>query len=280
MEKSDIYEENNLSLDEISSFIRYVNPITKRIHKANKIEEFACSDMCFMFLGRKKPCENCIAIRAINENSMQIKVEYNANKLYMVTAYSFSKYKQKYVAEMFVNITDAGLIEAFQDKLNYGVGEKIQCVNEGLVRDNDVGIYNRRFIYERLPYDIYLNNMQIRSMLVLVVDIEAPNFIDKISEKEDLEFLIFDFVNVLTKLIDFQTDWIARYEKNKFIVILNKSCREDLDEASEKLINVIEDFKAQGISEFEKVNFNVSLINENITDIDMIFKFLEINYKS
>lgn len=67
----DNYMNSSSCLNEINSFIRYINPITKRIYKSNKLDELACDVMRFEFLRKKEPCKNCIAMRTINKNRIQ-----------------------------------------------------------------------------------------------------------------------------------------------------------------------------------------------------------------
>ena len=81
----EIFDRLNI-IEKLYDQIRIVDPINKRVISYNEEEEMEAPMKCFMFWGKDKVCDNCVSVRAYNENETFIKLEYNKNEIYMVTA--------------------------------------------------------------------------------------------------------------------------------------------------------------------------------------------------
>ena len=95
--------------------MRIVDPVNKKIIKLDNIDNI--SDVrinCFEFWGKTKACNNCISIRAYNENQTFIKIEYTQKKIFMVTAIPFELEERRIVIEMLKDTTNSFIFQKSQ----------------------------------------------------------------------------------------------------------------------------------------------------------------------
>ena len=97
----------NLSIDEllnkISDVTRIVDPLQKKVIEYNNNLAIVEEIHCFDFWGKNKVCDNCISIRAYNDNTTYVKIEYKKDKTYMITAVPYCFDDRRIVIEMALN---------------------------------------------------------------------------------------------------------------------------------------------------------------------------------
>lgn len=96
----------NLSIDEllnkISDVTRIVDPLQKKVIEYKNNVEIVEEIRCFDFWGKNKVCDNCISIRAYNDNTTYVKIEYKNDKTYMITAVPYCFDDRRIVIEIVV----------------------------------------------------------------------------------------------------------------------------------------------------------------------------------
>ena len=80
------YLTNGELFSKLSDFTRIVDPLQKRVIEYRNKEVPINNIHCFDFWGKNKVCDNCISMRAYNDNTTYVKIEYNKDKTYIVTA--------------------------------------------------------------------------------------------------------------------------------------------------------------------------------------------------
>ncbi|HHW00188.1 MAG TPA: hypothetical protein GXX36_11600 [Clostridiaceae bacterium] len=100
-------------IQKIYDSMRIVDPIRKTVVEIR--EGTVCKEKseCYMLWKSQKICENCIAIRACNENDTIIKIEYDSEKVYMMTAIPISIQDRKFVLELFKDVTNSLYVDKF-----------------------------------------------------------------------------------------------------------------------------------------------------------------------
>jgi len=99
-------------VDKISDTIRLVDPIQKKVITYNNGNTEIADNNCFDFWGKNKVCDNCISMRSYNNNETFIKIEYNQEKTFMVTAIPFELSDRRIVIEMLKDISNTIFIGA------------------------------------------------------------------------------------------------------------------------------------------------------------------------
>ena len=105
-------------LNELFDRVRIVDPIKKIVIEENG-ENLTESKKCFTICNRENICENCISIRAYNENRSIMKFEYIDNKIYMIMANPLNKVESNYVIETIRDISECKIVDVIEDKTVY-----------------------------------------------------------------------------------------------------------------------------------------------------------------
>jgi two-component system, cell cycle response regulator len=209
-------------LEKISDVIRIVDPVGKQVIEYKNDAAVVGEMHCFDFWGRNKVCDNCISMRSYNDNNTYVKIEYKKDKTYMVTAVPYPLPDRRIVVEMLKDITSSLLFDA-HDELTVeqsGIHALIDNMNKLAFSDSLTGLFNRRYIMEKLPVDVLNAVLLSTDMAVIIADID---FFKKIND--DYGHLAGDrtLVNVAATLagcLQRTNDWIARYGGEEFLICM------------------------------------------------------------
>lgn len=263
---------DNLSmLKNLYDVIRIVDPLTKKtvFYDKDKIE--ILNNNCYDFWKFEEYCPNCISMRAYNEDDTFVKIEYNKEKIYMVMASPIVISNKKYVFEMLKDVTDTGIIENFNDKTIAEIQYFINEMNDKIIKDKLTGIYNRRFIDERLPIEI-LKSASLKSPLsIIMADIDFFKSVNSNYGHLAGDYILFEFALLIKSLIRKDKDWVARYGGEEFIIVLDNTDNNAAFKISEKIRKKVE----EKVFEYEEnkikitSSFSIYTLDENRFDIDI-----------
>lgn len=262
-------------LEEIFDAVRLVDPIRKKVvyYSLNKeIKKLNENDHCYDFWARDKICDNCISVRALNENETYTKLEFNGEKIFMITTSNVDIGDTKLVIELLKDITESGIVEEFKNNSIQGIYKLLDKQNELLVKDELTKVYNRRYINERLPFDIADNMMNDSNLSIIMADIDKFKNINDTYGHIVGDKILHDFANLLQSCVRKNHDWVARYGGEEFIVLLKNTNEEQGYFVAEKLRKKIEDFVFQydDISIKITSSFGISTINQNSIEVDSL----------
>ena len=71
------YLSNGTLFSKLSDITRIVDPLQKTVIQYKNKEVVIDGIHCFDFWGKNKVCDNCISMRAYNDNKTYVKIEYN-----------------------------------------------------------------------------------------------------------------------------------------------------------------------------------------------------------
>ena len=220
--------------------IRLVDPITKKVisYNNNTVNELAVK--CFDFWAKSKICDNCISIRAFNENKTFVKVEYTPNKIYIVTAIPVELNNRRIVIELLNNTTDSMVLGNGNNENNSEIYKMIDSINNLALKDPLTGIYNRRYINERLPADIISASVLEQNLSIIMADID---FFKKINDTYGHlagDCTLKNFADTISGCIKTENDWASRYGGEEFIICLPGTSLEKAMEIAEYIRRMIE----------------------------------------
>ena len=119
-------------------------------------------------------CDNCISIRAYNDNTTYVKIEYKVDKTYMIMAVPYSFDNRRIVIEIIKDITSSILFD-FNENASLelaGVHALIDNMNKLAFRDPLTELYNRRYIMEKLPVDLLNSALLSTNLSIIMADID------------------------------------------------------------------------------------------------------------
>lgn len=220
MDKDDFIQKMIFEFNFIESLyecIRLINPIKKEVFKVIKgPQEFINADeTCYGFWKSNKVCDNCISIRAYNQDKSFTKIEYNKENIYIVTAVPLKQ--NDLVIELLQNIS----AEYFDHDKNFEeIVKLIQKQNLSVVKNIITNIYNEQFIFERLPHDIATSNKEDINVALFIIKIKGMNDINNKYGYTVGDQIIEEVAKSLKSLPRHAKDWISSYRGIRFALVL------------------------------------------------------------
>lgn len=263
---------DNLSiLENLYDVIRIVDPLTKKTVHYDKAKIKILNNSCYGFWKSEGYCPNCISMRAYNEADTFVKIEYNKEKIYMLMASPMVIENKKYVFEMLKDVTNTGIIENFSEKTSEEIQLYINEMNDKIIKDELTGIYNRRFIDERLPVDILKSASQKSPLSIIIADIDFFKSINSNYGHLAGDCILLEFASLIKDSIRKDSDWVARYGGEEFIIVLDNTDSNTAFEISEKIRKKVEEKAFE--YEDNKINitssFGIYTLDEDNFDINI-----------
>lgn len=120
--------------------------------------------------------------------------------------------------------------------------------------DELTGLYNRRYINERLAIDINNSNINGQSLSIIMADIDClKNVNDKYGHVVG-DRIIRDFSKRLKNTIRMDMDWVGRYGSDEFLIVLNNTELENAYRVAERVRKRI----AGTLFGYEDINIKVT----------------------
>lgn len=222
-------------------------------------------------------------MRAFNEGETYVKVEFNGKKVYLVTAVPLITDKGKMVAEFLKDVTDKGLIEGVDLNNIAAVYQRINRLNDMLVKDELTGVYNRRFIKERLEVEIFRAVTYAQPLAVVMADIDFFKKVNDTYGHMAGDEVLKRFASILQGNIRGKDDWVARYGGEEFIICLSNTGKEGAFVIAERIRGEVEGAVIRYEEQEIKItaSFGIAVLDgETLTGDDLIRKADENLYKA
>lgn len=269
-------------LQHLFHYIRVVDPINKIVIKENG-NSIIKKCKCFEVWDRKGECENCISIRAYNENTSVMKVEYYEDKIYMIIANPININGCKYVVEAIRDITECKIMDLVDDGKTEDIRSKFDKMNKLIVTDELTQCYNRRYINEKLPIDVDKAKRDNSKLSIAMVDIDNFKIINDQYGHLAGDEVLRKVCSIIKNNIRTQGDWIARYGGEEFLILFNNASKDEACNLSNRIKLIIE----KSIIKYNNIEINITIsigiatINKEINTTDKLIKKADENlYKA
>lgn len=260
-------------LNQLFHRVRIVDPIKKIVIEENG-EKTTENKKCFHLCNRDTICENCISIRAYNENTSVMKFEYIDNNIYMIMATPVNKQESTYVIETIRDISDCKIVDLVEDKTVSELKKTLSEINRLIVIDELTKCYNRRYINEKLPIDIESAKANKLPLSIAMIDIDYFKLINDKYGHLLGDLLLKDITNVIKNNIRGKSDWIARYGGEEFLILFNDTSKEDAYNLSKRIKSVVENsiFKYDDIEINITISIGIASLTSEIDDMDKLIR--------
>ncbi|MHC1771195.1 MAG: GGDEF domain-containing protein [Flexilinea sp.] len=229
--------ENNLAFfNKMYDVVRLVDPVDKKVIEYQGNSRSETDEICYLYWKNGEICDNCISVRAHLSNKCFVKLEQASDAIMMVTAFSVENADTPTVIELLKNATDTMLIGSSG---NYSDGRLMRNVvteiNDLVIKDELTGLYNRRYVDERLPVDIVRATLGKLPLSVIFMDI------DNLKEINDTYGHVYgdktfdEVTRTLLHCIRTDNDWAARYGGDEFLICLNNTSGEAAYQIAERI---------------------------------------------
>jgi diguanylate cyclase (GGDEF)-like protein len=185
-------------------------------------------------------------------------LDYTGEKVLMVTAIPFDTEDGRVVLELLRDVTTTGIIDDGAESME--IAKLISLRNDKMVKDTLVNCYNKRYITERLPYEIVDAAINNSRLAVIMADIDWFRVVNNTYGHQAGDDCLKAIGSLLSQKVRRASDLAARYGGEEFVVILQEP-------EQEKLLDFAQDIRrsAQGLgiehrqSPYEKVTVSIGV---------------------
>lgn len=227
-------------------YMRIVDPINKRVVKTNYDNDTVeylveyLEEACYGYWNKNEFCENCISMRAYIQNDTCVKIEYKGKSIIFIIAtpvkYNGETFILEIIKDISKNTVNSGILNDSAEAVDF----LLKGINYKLLRDELTGIYNRRYMSERLPVDIGKCVLEKTPLSIIMADIDFFKNINDTYGHVIGDRVLRDFAAFLAENIDQNTSWAARYGGEEFIIVMNNTNIHAAYEMAEKIRKELE----------------------------------------
>ncbi|HWR23045.1 MAG TPA: GGDEF domain-containing protein [Feifaniaceae bacterium] len=227
--------------------VRLVDPVQKNVLEYRENERFPADGVCFNYWKDAKLCDNCISIRAYTDQRCYMKLEQAPGAIMMVTALPVENAKSPIVLELLRNATDTMLFGEGVYPEGRFYRDVVVELNDLIIKDELTGLYNRRYVDERLPVDIVRSTYSGLPLSLAFLDIDNLKTVNDRYGHAAGDTIIASIASAMNGCVRADTDWVARYGGDEFIVCLNNTSYEDAEKILARIsVKVLETEPARG----------------------------------
>ncbi len=239
MKEFDIIVDKLQLFEKMYERMRIVDPVGKKVLEIKGEELLETNLACYEFWQRQMLCENCISMRAYNEDDVIFKIEPVHNELYMVTAVPVEIHEKKLIVELIKNATNSMYMASGKIGDEIKVLSTFEHVNQAAVKDELTGLYNRRYINERLPVDLLNSSVKNEPLSIIFADLDFFKAVNDTYGHSAGDYVLHEFSNELRNQVRSEKDWIARYGGEEFLICLPDTNYEAAKTIAERIRKII-----------------------------------------
>lgn len=118
--------------------------------------------------------------------------------------------------------------------------EMIDTLNNLALKDTLTGIYNRGYIYKKLPVDIISASLSEQSLSIIMADIDFFKKVNDTYGHLTGDYTLKSFADTLSGCIRREGDWVSRYGGEEFLICLPGAGVEKAIEIAEQMRRNVE----------------------------------------
>lgn len=226
-----------LIIEKMYKKMRFVDPVCKKIltYESGTLKETEGSS-CFQYLGKSVSCTNCISMRALITNETHVKIEYSPDEVFIVTSIPIELSDRRVVVELITDATKSMVVNGISDSEDFcDIHSLIDRMNNLTSKDSLTGVYNRRYMDEKLPVDIVNTTLSNENITVIMADID---FFKKINDQYGHlagDQVLKSFAEILLSNTKKVGGWVSRYGGEEFLIVIPKTDLENAIKIAERI---------------------------------------------
>lgn len=217
-------------LANVYDVVRIVDPVRNTVvyNPGKEVLDLEKSP-CYSVWNKDRFCDNCIALRVQQEKTTLFKFEMIGSQVFLVTASLFSWHETHYVLELLTDITHKSIWTTMRDGKEENFAEAILRFNDSVVKDELTGVFNRRFINERLPIQLFNHALAGSTAYLLMLDMDFFKHINDTYGHRAGDVVLQQFAGLLQAAVPNLSSWVARYGGDEFLLYLEDVSRAEAE---------------------------------------------------
>lgn len=220
--------------------IRLVDPVNQRVLNYHDNKQENTDIACYAFWGKCKVCDDCVSIRAFQENKTFAKLEYSGDEIYIVTAIPIELEDRRVVVEFIKNISNSLIYDKSENNQYAEIRELLNRMNNRAFIDSLTGIYNRRYINEKLPIELAKATLSGNNISIIMADIDFFKKVNDTYGHLEGDRTLNQFANIVSSSLKRCSDWVARFGGEEFLICLPGATTENAKELAELIRENVE----------------------------------------
>lgn len=241
MELLNVIKERLSIFNNLYDVLRIIDPINKKVITVNDGIIKHLDGVCYEYWNKNKFCENCISMRASIQNDTCVKIECKDKKIILIIAAPVHFEGKTYIVELLKDISkNSNDIEEMNNNTE-SISLLLKEMDNKIIKDDLTGIYNRRYITERLPVDINKCAIEETPLSIIMADIDFFKNINDTYGHVVGDRVLKDFAALISENINNDSCWTARYGGEEFIIVLNNTDIQTSYEVAEEIRKRLEE---------------------------------------
>lgn len=272
-------------LEKTYDVMRIVDPIEKVVLTLNENKMIIRTDFtCHHYWKKSEICTNCVSLRALQEMDVFIKIEYHEEAIFMVHAIPVTIKEKTVVIELFKDVSKNLTMVKKDHGVEVDIHGIMTNVNNILLKDALTGIYNRRYVDERLQVDIISNSLHKSDLSIIMADIDLFKVVNDTYGHQAGDVILKAVADEFVKSIRTEGDWVARYGGEEFLICLPNTSKDKAYEIAERMRKKIENsvYESDGNTIRVTISFGIhTLVHSDDSSIEAIIGLADKNlYKA
>lgn len=206
--------------------LRIIDPIHKRVIERSDNPNHTQEYRHLNFWGNELISDDSIAMRAFQGNECVMRLEYMADSIFLVTAFPIEISNGKLVLELLKNVTNS---------LSIGFNDYFDAINNLALKDELTNLFNRRYVDQRLAKDIIKAFTEHLPMSLVFLDVDNLKEINDSFGHAFGDKVLVGISDIIMRSIRSNTDWVARYGGDEFLICLNNTEAKEAFEIAERI---------------------------------------------
>jgi len=256
--------------------IRIIDPLDKKVLECVNENGHEYDKTCFGYWKKGSLCQNCVSIRVYWEQGTQVKLEYLEDKVYMIIASHVVIDNHRYIVEMIKNISPENNLVSKETKM-HNIESFIQEMNNKAVTDELTGVYNRRYLQERLPVDMNQCMQNNRPISLIALDLDMFSDVNRLYSYMAGDKVLREAAQILLEQSAKINGWVAKYGGDKFVIVLNNYNEIDGYSLAENIRKTIENSVFEWEEDSIKITASLTVcqLKQTKNDIDEILHLIK-----
>ena len=227
--------------------LRIIDPVNKRTIGRSDNSEHGLGNISFDYWTSDLISDDSIATNAFQENTCVMRLVHMGSSTFLDTAFPIELSGVKLVLELLKNVSNS---------LSINPKDYSDPSNSLALKDELTNLFNRRYVDDRLSKDIVKAFVEQSPMSVIFLDVDNLKEINDSLGHAFGDKVLIDVADIIMRSIRSDTDWVARYGGDEFLICLNKTDANEAFEIAERVRNKVAELV---ILQNNKIGTTVSL---------------------